>query len=215
MEDNDHEGQEGPAFDPQEAKELLGLSDLQFQFALAKMKGASNVGAAKEAGYRDASPDGSGMRAAGYRAFHSDKVQSFLAWAEREGVGQPSEPCDVAELRKILSKCARGSDRSTAIRASEVLFRLQQAEKEATASEVLACDPLETLKEIGQIDAVHAVWLAQKYSLAWRPEGWQAAPVCPTCRQKVFVPQQAVAGKANGDTAWPERPTEGVRPEGK
>lgn len=160
--DNMTEDAEQPAgkFDPQEAKLMLGLSELQFRFAMARLKGMNQSHAAREAGYQG---DDAQIRSSGSTAARSSKVIQFLAWAEREGAGISDSPCDTAELKRVLSKHIRAADKATSIRAAEALHRINQADAEREVEH----DPKTTLKQIADLDIVLADRLAREHGLAF------------------------------------------------
>lgn len=164
------EGVDAPDFNPQEAAKLLGLTDKQFKLAEALRKGANKTQAARVAGYAGGDE---ALRSAGSDAAKSEKVKSYLAWAEKAGAGQSPEPCDTKELKKILSRHARGDDKNTAVRAIEVLHRLNAADAEAARQNAEAGNPLATLDEIasiGPIGRLLAQELAASQGIDWTPD---------------------------------------------
>ena len=157
-----------PDFDPDEARRMLGLTPLQFKFAMARLKGASRSQAAKVAGY--AGEEGSSqLRQAGSEAARSEKVIAFLKWAETSGAGVPDEPVDATELRKIMSRHARGDDKNASIRACEVLHKLDLADAETRAAREAAMAPSDVLNMIAAILPDMAIALASKFGIAWTP----------------------------------------------
>lgn len=152
------ETEAAPDFDPAEAAKMLGLSDKQYKFALARLKGANKTQSARAAGYGGSDED---MRSTGSRVAASEKVKAFLKWAETSGAGVPDEPCDSVELKRILSRHARGDDKNTAIRAAEVLHRICNAE----AVDEGEGDPADTLAEIAEIVPALAATLAQEHNI--------------------------------------------------
>jgi phage terminase small subunit len=156
----DHSAAPAGKFDPQEARRMLGLTDKQFAFAQARLRGMNQTQAAREAGYGGSDAQ---LRTAGNKAARSSAVISFLAWAEREGAGVSDDPCNSDELKKILSRHARSADKNTAIRAMEVLHRINQAE--ADRDDANAHNPEETLKDIAKIDIVLADRMAREFNV--------------------------------------------------
>lgn len=180
-------------FDPQEARRLLGLTDTQFKFAQARLRGMNQSQAAREAGYKG---DDDQIRSAGNKAARSSKVISFMAWAEREGSGIPDEPCNSDELKKILSRHARSADKNTAIRAMEVLHRIGQADAER--NETGSYNPEETLKDIAKIDIVLADRMAREFNvpLALTEDDRQRLNAA---KQKFFLKLSAELGASNAN----------------
>jgi hypothetical protein len=140
------------------------LTDLQFKFAMARLKGANKTQAARVAGYQGGD---SPLRSQAVKVSNSAKVQAFLKWAETSGAGLPDDPCDAGELKRILSRHARGDDRNTAIRAAEVLHRINAAEIDANADQ--RSDPLATLRRIAEHSPELAQALAEQHGLDWTP----------------------------------------------
>jgi len=95
----------------------------QTRFACAKHRGASNTGAAREAGY---SAQKNAIRQIAYRVYRSNVVQNLLAFAEKHQNGDAiiTKPVDTGEARNVLSNLIRGSDPSIKIRALEALQRI-------------------------------------------------------------------------------------------
>jgi hypothetical protein len=104
------------------------------------------------------------LRSAGYKAARMDKVIAFLKWAEADGAGTPDIPCTGEELKKILSRHARGADKPNAIRASEVLIKLEQAEEDEDEH-----NPEKTLDQIAVLDPLMAAAMAKLHNIPWTP----------------------------------------------
>jgi len=168
-------------FDFDEAVDLCGLSSLQRDFAKAILRGANRTQAARAAGYSGTDEQ---LRGAGYKAYNSPKVQSFLALAKQEGYGIPDEPGDASELKHILWKHARGDDKNHAIRAAEVLHRIEK-EEAPKANDLEDENPLKILERIALIDPSLAVKLAEEQNINWQPEGWENIPRCSECGQLI------------------------------
>ena len=126
------------------------------------------------------------LRSAGYKAYNSPKVQAFLALAKREGHGLPDEPGDAEELKRLLWRHARGDDKNHAIRAAEVLHRIEKEEAAARDSGTTR-DPVETLKEIAAIDPEYAAKAAHVYKIDWTPPELSNAERCPNCHQLILA----------------------------
>jgi hypothetical protein len=174
-------GFQGSEFDFGEAAELCGLSSLQRDFARAVLRGANRTQAAQAAGYSGTDEQ---LRGAGYKAYNSPKVQSFLALVKQEGYGVPDEPGDASELKHILWKHARGDDKNHAIRAAEVLHRIEK-EEAAKANDLEDENPLKILERIAQLDPLLAVKMAEEQNINWKPEGWDALRHCSECGQLI------------------------------
>lgn len=172
-----NETQLGSSFDPQEAKRTLRLTDLQFKAAMTYLRGANLTQCAKAAGY---SGSDDALRTAGSRVFKSKRVQSFLAWAKMEGAGLPDEDLSSDDLKKILSKHARGEDKSNSIRAIEVLHKIELQER---AAEAERGTPQKTLDEIANINPLLAMTLAEKNNITWQPSAAQQVKLAEQRRQ--------------------------------
>lgn len=154
---------------------MLGLSTQQKLFCLAILKGATQAAAAKAAGYAG---DDKQLRTVGSRTAKADKVRSFITWAERGG-GAPDEPATTDQLRRRLSKIALGGDKNAAIRASEVLIRIETADREAAALRPNAFNPkavLDAMCQLGPAGVICALGNARQYGMAdWVPPPSAAA----------------------------------------
>jgi len=177
--DTEREQNNSPLFDFDEAVDLCGLSSLQRDFAKAILRGANRTQAARAAGYSGTDEQ---LRGAGYKAYNSPKVQAFLSLAKQEGCGVPDEPGDASELKHILWKHARGEDKNHAIRAAEVLHRIEK-EAAAKANDLEEENPLEVLERIARLDPSLAKKLAEEQGIDWKPEGWDALRHCSECGQ--------------------------------
>jgi len=97
-------------------------SDEQTMFACCKHQGATNVGAARLAGYAG---DDDTLRQAGYRAFKSNKVQAILAIAETEDTNAPiAGVMSKADRALRLSQLSKSPDPTLSIRAIESLNKM-------------------------------------------------------------------------------------------
>ena len=177
--DTELEQNNAPSFDFDEAADLCGLSSLQRDFARAVLRGANRTQAARAAGYSGTDEQ---LRGAGYKAYNSPKVQAFLSLAKQEGYGIPDEPGDATELKHILWKHARGEDKNHAIRAAEVLHRIEK-EEAANLSELEDENPLAILERIARLDPSLAVKLSEEAGHDWKPEGWDELHRCSACGQ--------------------------------
>jgi hypothetical protein len=108
-------------------------SEQQIKFACAKHRGASNAGAAREAGYRG---DEDSIRQSGYKAFRTTSVQNLLALAAAEAKGGHDGTVDGGEAKRILSKLARGADPNIRIRAIEAMHRMDERSATPTGFEL-------------------------------------------------------------------------------
>src|SRR5689334_14703130 len=95
-------------FDADATARMLNLSDKQKKWCLARLRGANKTQAAREAGYKGT--DGQ-IRSAGHNVSNSGPVKRFLELAALEGGGVTDGPVDFTELKRILSRHARGSDK--------------------------------------------------------------------------------------------------------
>lgn len=175
------EGIQATEFNFDEAAELCGLSVLQRGFAKAILRGANRTQAARAAGYSGTDEQ---LRGAGHKAYNSPKVQALLNLAKQEGYGVSDEPGDASELKHILWKHARGDDKNHAIRAAEVLHRIEK-EEAANSNELEDENPLELLEQIAQIDPLLAMKVAEEQNINWKPEGWENMRCCSECGQLI------------------------------
>jgi hypothetical protein len=154
-------------FNADATAKLLGLSDLQKRLCLAKLRGANWTQAAREAGYQG---DGDQIRSAAHRASKSSKVVRFLELAALEGGGVADVPMDATERHRVLSRMARGTDKNSAIRACEILQRMDAEARAIEAAHANEGNPVDTLNEIAQLSPMTAITLAKKYDfLEWKP----------------------------------------------
>ena len=117
-----------------ELGELCGCTELQIRFAEGMLQGMNQSEAALHAGY--AGEKGSvAIRSAGSSAARSKPVQALLALAESRGLGIPSAPGDMDELKRILWSIARSKDRMSSIKAATELRRIEEEEKAAKEEE--------------------------------------------------------------------------------
>ena len=117
--------------DWEEGRTLIGATQKQMLFARALSMGANQTQSCVEAGYggsRDA------LRGMGSKLARNRKILALLSWARQGGPQISDTPGDDAELHKILWRHARGKDRAHSIRASEVLHRLDQADRDRGAT---------------------------------------------------------------------------------
>ena len=170
-------------FDFDEAADTCGLSEMQRAFAHAILRGANRTQAARQAGYGGTDDQ---LRSAGYKAYNSPKVQALLALAKREGFGLPDEPGDAEELKRLLWKHARGDDKNHAIRAAEVLHRIEKEEAAARDANTPG-DPIQILKAMAAIDPEYAAKTAQAYKIDWTPPELADAERCPKCHQLILA----------------------------
>lgn len=169
-------------FDFDAAVDTCGLTGKQREFARAILRGANHTQAAREAGYAGSDDQ---LRSQGYKSYKSPKVQAFLALAKDGGFGVPDEPGDVKELKRILWKHARGDDKNHAIRAAEVLHRMEKEEAAARDANTPR-DPIQILKAMAAIDPEYAAKTAQAYNIDWTPPDLADAERCPKCHQLIF-----------------------------
>jgi hypothetical protein len=126
--------------------ELVGCSPMQTLFAACLLEGDNFTQAAFRAGYSGAR-DSVQLRTSGSQAARSKPVQAALALAESRGLGIPTAPGDRDELKRLLWKCARSSDKNVSIKASTELMKLEEQEK---ALEQPLPEPIEALKMIAE-----------------------------------------------------------------
>jgi hypothetical protein len=108
-------------------QDLVGTSAKQTKFARRICDGLNQTQAAKAAGYRG---EGSGLRGHAARLAKSNKVRALISWAKAGGAGPSDVPGDLKELKRILWKHARGSDKNFSIKSSEILHRLAAQERD-------------------------------------------------------------------------------------
>jgi hypothetical protein len=131
-----------------ELGELCGCTELQIRFAEGMLQGMNQSEAALHAGY--AGEKGSvAIRSAGSSAARSKPVQALLALAESRGLGIPSAPGDMDELKRILWSIARSKDRMNSIKAATELRRIEEEEKAAQEEEPVSIkDAMEELTAV-------------------------------------------------------------------
>jgi hypothetical protein len=138
---------------------LCGCTPKQVAFAAGLLEGLSQTEAAFNAGY-SGDRNSSQLRSAGSAAARMKPVQALLALAESRGLGVPSSPGDMNELRAILWQHARSKDKNHSIAASKELMRLEAEEK---AIEKPIPHPHEVLSEIAAESPLYAMELATKH----------------------------------------------------
>ena len=138
---------------------MIGATERQARFAKASLAGLNNTRAAKAAGYSGSDEQ---LRQAGYRVSRCDKVKALISLAKVQGGGIPDKPGDVAELKRILWRHARGGDKPASLRASEILHRLDAAEKEAVEDRGTPEEAIVKLMDTGRGSMVNAIELWQK-----------------------------------------------------
>ena len=107
MDDDEHDVAQPAAFDAEATAKALGLSQLQFKWAMATLRGCNKTRAAEAAGYTGTPEQ---LRSVGHRVSNSGKVKRFLELAALEGGEVIDQLMDATERRRILSRTARGSD---------------------------------------------------------------------------------------------------------
>src|SRR5262249_52400145 len=131
-----------------ELGELCGCTEKQVRFAEGMLQGMNQSDAAHHAGYAG-EPGSVAIRSAGSTAARAKPVQALLALAESKGMGIPSAPGDMEELKRILWVHARSKSRQQSIQATEVLMELEEKEK---AEKKVEPTPREAFKEIANLD---------------------------------------------------------------
>src|SRR5262249_11745110 len=92
-----------------ELGEAAGCTELQLKFAVARFQGASQTAAARLSGYQGT---GDSLRRAGYAAYRSTAVQSFL---ELAAVAMPdSVAISAREIDAKIAKLIRSADSNVA-----------------------------------------------------------------------------------------------------
>lgn len=165
------DGAKPVGFDADAAAELFGLSELQKKWALAHLQGANFRKSAELAGYRGTAEQ---LRSAGSKVARSEKVRQFLNVARLQGAGPADGPVDGAETYRILSRFARGSDKSAAIRAIELLHRIDEHGREVERAAGDLGNPIDTLNKIaahGPKSIGFAEELAAGCGIEWKPPG--------------------------------------------
>ena len=170
------------SFDAEATAELLSLSDKQLKWCLATLRGANATAAAREAGFAGSAEQ---LRSAGHRVSKSAKVMRFLELARLEGGGVGDQFMDPAERRRRLSQIARGTDKNSAIRACEVIHRMDEADRTTFEQQAGASTPEDTLNEIAEISPEFALHLAAKHEIEWTP--------APHNREAVQAARRAIA----------------------
>jgi hypothetical protein len=178
-------------FDADATARMLSLTDLQKKWCLARLRGANKTQAAREAGYQG---DSEQLRQAGFRASQSGPVKRFLELAALDGGGVADGPVDYHELKRILSKHARGSDKNSAINACNALAKIADKESEAERDLALNSNPVDVLCEIADLSDdcfTIALNLARKNNLSDEFE---------TAWQRYIALQSTKTGAGNGAT---------------
>jgi len=161
MEDAEDKTEQQLTPDLAELNKLCGCTEKQLKFVEAMLQGMNYSEAALHAGY--AGEAGSvAIRSAGSSAARAKPVQALLALAESRGLGIPSAPGDMEELRRILWTHARSKQGKNSIDASRELRRIEDQDK---ATKHVAPDPREVLQEIADIMPAVAVVLAAKENI--------------------------------------------------
>src|SRR5262245_20362079 len=96
-------------FAPEATAKALGLSQLQFKWAMATLRGCNKTRAAEAAGYTGTPEQ---LRSAGFRVSNSGKVKRFLELAALEGGEVIEQLMDATERLRILARMARSPDRN-------------------------------------------------------------------------------------------------------
>jgi hypothetical protein len=152
-----------PEIDWEVGRDLVGASARQVKFAQGLVNGLSQTASARHAGY--AGTD-SALRGAASRIAKSSKVRALVQWARAGGAGPSDTPGDAAELKKILWRHARAKDPARSIKATEVLHRIEAAERERDAAvEAASHDPVKTLEQIAKLSPILAALLAREHSI--------------------------------------------------
>jgi hypothetical protein len=158
-----------------ELGELCGCTHKQIKFAEGMLQGMNFTEAAFHAGYAG-ERDSAQLRSAGSGAARAKPVQALLALAESRGLGIPSAPGDVEELKRILWMHARSKDRQSSIKATTELRNLEEKERNAKEAES-EHDMSATLNAIAEIVPALAVHLASKHSIEWHVDPSQSGAV--------------------------------------
>jgi hypothetical protein len=119
------------------------------------LQGMNQSDAALYAGY--AGEKGSvALRSAGSGAARAKPVQALLALAESKGLGVPSAPGDMEELKRILWSHARSKDKSHSIQATKELARIEDEQREDKPT----LDPKEAFKVLAELSPAAAIAVA-------------------------------------------------------
>src|SRR5262249_46343196 len=127
----------------------------------------------------------------GYRVSNSPKVRRFLELAALEGGEVIDQLMDATERRRILSRTARGSDKNAAIRAIEVLHRIDEAQREAGVREASKRDSSDALIEMSRAGPggfIAALACARVHEVPLPNEVWATVEpdVCKPALRKVI-----------------------------
>jgi hypothetical protein len=99
---------------------------------------------------------------------------ALISWARAGGAGPSDVEGDPAELKKILWRHARSQDPTRSIRATEVLHRLEAAEREAEGPKRIA-DPQVTLQKIADVHPLLAIALGSQHGIALELDNFSEA----------------------------------------
>ena len=102
-------------------------SEQQIRFACARHNGANKSRAASLAGYKG---DADALRSAGVRAEGTKAVDDLLTLASAAEVGVTDSAVTFKEVKRKIGKLVRSPDGAIALKASELFFKLEAAEKE-------------------------------------------------------------------------------------
>jgi hypothetical protein len=187
-----------------------GGSERQAMFACCKFRNCSNTESARQAGY--SANTEAGLRTAGYRVARENAILRLLALASAEQGGGPDGTVDAAEVRRIISQLARGSDPAIRIRACEAIAKLDQADRaervarrelsaDDVALEIMRCAPAYAPVILGDsfFSTMRTIWglpyLKELAPLLKRdfPKAWE------TYRASVKQPEHVLEFDALGD----------------
>jgi hypothetical protein len=112
--------------------EACKASEQQIRFAAARHSGATRVQAARLANY---SGDAQALRSTGSRVDDTDTVQNLLTLAAAAAAGLKTvDAVTVQEAKDKVGKLVRSPDPTIALKAADLLIKLEQSEKQRGAA---------------------------------------------------------------------------------
>ena len=172
-EENCQEIEQQQVFDPLEAARTLGMTAKQKRYADNLLLGMTQTKAAVAAGYSPKHASATASKA------NTERVKAYLAWARAGGHGVPDTAASDDELRRILSRHARGHDKAVSVKATEALIRVNRLIRETEAGRTQAFNPkavLDRMCELGQFGIIAALGNAKHFGMTdWTPPPSAAA----------------------------------------
>lgn len=179
-----------PSFDARALAADWKLSEQDLSFCLAILGGANQTQAARMAGFPQ---EGIDLRKKASALAGTKRIKGFLQAARLAGAEvDPEKVMDREARRRLLSRIAAGHDKSAALRAAELLNKMESEDKDARASGDLP-DPKDILKEIAAMSPLlgailsHYSGVGYSYNLPIDiSESAASRWHCPACAEKII-----------------------------